>query len=195
MAGHEARDERLRALLLSAGRRDGRSRADFAELYRLTAAKLLGVALRILRRQDWAEDVLQESFVNIWNHSANYQPALAAPMTWMTSIVRNRSLDWLRRPRQEDATDDSAVFEAVASDRPGPLEQLETASEAGAVSRCMETLDDRQRESVRIAFFEGLTHVELAERLDQPLGTVKTWVRRGLLKLKTCLETQGIRQA
>jgi RNA polymerase sigma-70 factor (ECF subfamily) len=195
MAGHEARDLRLRALLLSAGRRDAHSRADFAELYRLTAAKLLGVALRILRRQDWAEDVLQESFVNIWNHSASYQPALAAPMTWMTSIVRNRSLDWLRRPRQEDATDDPTVFEAVASDQPGPLELLESSSEAGAVSRCLDTLDDRQRETVRIAFFEGLTHVELAERLGQPLGTVKTWVRRGLLKLKTCLEAQGIRQA
>lgn len=195
MAGNDARDERLRALLLSAGRRDERSRADFAELYRLTAAKLLGVALRILRRQDWAEDVLQESYVNIWNHSANYQPALAAPLTWMTSIVRNRSLDWLRRPRQEDATDDASVFEAVASTDPGPLERIEASSEAGALARCLETLDDRQRETVRIAFFEGLTHVELAQRLGQPLGTVKTWVRRGLQKLKSCLETQGIRQA
>lgn len=187
MVERAARDERLRELLAAAGRRDAGAQAAFAELYGLCSAKLFGVALRILRRQDWAEDVLQECFVSIWNHSANYQASLAAPMTWMTSIVRNRCLDWLRRPHLEDATDDDKVFESVESPEPGPLDLLQQTADARAIAQCLQTLDERQRQAVHVAFFEGLTHTELSERLGQPLGTVKTWVRRGLLRLKDCL--------
>lgn len=192
MAGTSDQEERLRNLLSAAGRRDSGSQAAFAELYRSTSAKLFGVALRILRRRDWAEEVLQECFVNIWKHSASYQPGLSAPMTWMTSIVRNRCLDWLRRPNLEDTTDDDTIFDKVESTASGPLDDLERNSEAGIVLRCLATLDEKQREAVSVAFFEGLTHIELAHKLGQPLGTVKTWVRRGLLKLKQCLGSAGI---
>ena len=175
----------LHGLLARCALRDQRA---FAELYRLSAAKLNAVALRILRSQDWAEEVLQESFVNIWNHAADYSQAKSAPMTWMTSIVRNRALDWLRRPRQEDGGEEyQALVEAVADESPGPLQQLLDSREAHALARCLETLDGQQRRSIMLAFFHGLTHSELARQLNQPLGSVKTWIRRGLEQLKGCL--------
>ena len=192
MAAHPEFDQRLRDLLAAAGRRDAGSQPAFSELYRSTSAKLFGVALRILRRQDWAEEVLQECYVNIWKHSASYQAGLSAPMTWMTSIVRNRCLDWLRRPNLEDTTDDDQVFDGVESAEPGPLAMLEQSTEAGAIARCLQSLEEKQRHAISIAYFEGLTHTELAQKLGQPLGTVKTWVRRGLLKLKDCLGAAGI---
>lgn len=161
----------------------------FAELYRRTSSKLLGVALRILRRQDWAEDVLQESFVNIWHHAQDYTQARSAPMTWMTSIVRNRSLDWLRRPREETPDDFELMLDYTSDDRPGPLERLTDSADAKRLARCLEQLEPSQRQTIALAFYHGLTHSELAEHLKAPLGTVKTWVRRGLEQLKSCLGT------
>jgi RNA polymerase sigma-70 factor (ECF subfamily) len=167
-----------------------RDRAAFARLYQASSAKLYGVALRILRREDWAEEVLQECYVSIWTHAPDYRPGLAAPMTWMTSIVRNRCLDWLRRPRFELADEDGAITEAAQSDDPGPLADLERTRSAGAVARCLGELEARQRQAIALAFYDGLSHAELASHMREPLGTVKTWVRRGLLKLKSCLELQ-----
>jgi RNA polymerase sigma-70 factor (ECF subfamily) len=167
-----------------------RDRDAFARLYRASSAKLYGVALRILRREDWAEEVLQECYVSIWTHAPDYRPGLAAPMTWMTSIVRNRCLDWLRRPRLELADEDGAITEAAESDNPGPLAELERAKDAQAIARCLKDLEARQRQAIALAFYDGLSHAELASHLREPLGTVKTWVRRGLLKLKSCLELQ-----
>jgi len=161
----------------------------FGDLYQLTSAKLYGVALRILRRQDWAEEVLQECYVNIWIHAGDYAVAKSAPLTWMTSIVRNRCLDWLRRPQAEatGAEYDIAV-EAWQDNAPGPMESLLAASEAAAVARCLQQLESKQRQSIMLAFFHGLSHTELARHMQQPLGTVKTWVRRGLERLKGCLD-------
>ncbi len=192
MATSPEHNQRLQELLAAAARRDAAAQAAFAALYQATSSKLFGVALRILRREDWAEEVLQECYVNIWNHSATYKLQLSAPMTWMTSIVRNRCLDWLRRPRMEDATGDNAVFEAVESPEPGPLALLEQSTEARVIAGCMAKLDVKQRHAVSIAFYEGLTHTELAEKMGEPLGTVKTWVRRGLTKLKDCLGAAGL---
>jgi RNA polymerase sigma-70 factor (ECF subfamily) len=192
MATSSEQNQRLQELLAAASRRDDGSLAAFEALYQGTSSKLFGVALRILRREDWAEEVLQECYVSIWRHCADYQLQLSAPMTWMTSIVRNRCLDLLRRPNFEDPTDDDGVFDAFESAEPGPLAELERSAEAGAIARCMGSLDEKQRQAIRMAFFEGLTHVELAQKLDQPLGTVKTWVRRGLMKLKDCLGAAGI---
>jgi len=160
----------------------------FAELYQLTSAKLYGVALRILRRQDWAEEVLQECYVNVWNHAGDYAAARSAPLTWMTSIVRNRCLDWLRRPRTETTGEEYDIaVEAWRDDAPGPMEQLMASTEAAALARCLQQLEAKQRQSIMLAFFNGLSHSELANHMKQPLGTVKTWVRRGLERLKGCL--------
>ena len=178
-------DPLLPGLLAGCARRD---RDAFSKLYQATSPKLYGVALRILRREDWAEEVLQECYVSIWTHAPEYRPALAAPMTWMTSIVRNRCLDWLRRPRFEVADEDGAIVESAESENPGPLAELERAKDAQALARCLKGLEARQRQAIALAFYDGLSHSELASHLREPLGTVKTWVRRGLLRLKTCLE-------
>lgn len=175
----------LAALLAACGRRD---RTAFERLYRATAPKLFGVAARILRRDDWAEEVLQDCYVSIWHHAQDYTPGLAQPLTWMTSIVRNRCLDWLRKPAIELPDEDDAIAGATPGDAPGPLAQLERFSEAAAVTRCLATLDAKQRQSIALAFYEGLSHAEIASHLRAPLGSVKTWVRRGLARLKTCLE-------
>src|SRR5512145_852551 len=122
--------DRLQALAARCALRD---QVAFAELYRLAAGKLYAVALRILRREDWAEEVLQESFVNIWNHAGEYAAQKSAPMTWMTAIVRNRALDWLRRPNREHGSDDYDVLvEALADDAPDPEQALQGGRQARA---------------------------------------------------------------
>jgi len=185
MATDPETQARLTALLGQCALKNQRA---FADLYQLTSAKLYGVALRILRRQDWAEEVLQECYVNIWNHAADYAAAKSAPLTWMTSIVRNRCLDWLRRPQTEATGDEYDIaVEAWRDDSPGPLDSLVASGEAGALARCLEQLEAKQRQCILLAFFNGLSHSELASHMKQPLGTVKTWVRRGLERLKTCL--------
>ena len=181
----DAQAARLAELLAQAALKNQRA---FADLYELTAPKLYGVALRILRRQDWAEEVLQECYVNIWNHAGDYAVQKSAPLTWMTSIVRNRCLDWLRRPRTEATGEEYDIaVEAWQDDAPGPMEQLMASSEAAALARCLQQLEAKQRQSIMLAFFNGLSHSELASHMQQPLGTVKTWVRRGLERLKGCL--------
>jgi RNA polymerase sigma-70 factor (ECF subfamily) len=176
---------RLAELLAQAALKNQRA---FAELYELTAPQLFGVALRILRRRDWAEEVLQECYVNIWSHAGDYAVQKSAPLTWMTSIVRNRSLDWLRRPQREATGDEYDVaVDAWQDEAPGPLERLAASSEAAALERCLRQLEAKQRQSIMLAFFHGLSHSELAGHMKQPLGTVKTWIRRGLERLKGCL--------
>ena len=180
----------LGALLARCALRDQRA---CAELYRLTSSKLFGVALRIVRREDWAEEVLQEGFVNIWNHAAEYALDRSAPMTWMTSIVRNRALDWARRPRHEETSEDyDLIIESVRDDALGPLDQLARSAESSALARCLQELDSAQRQSIMLAFQHGLSHAELAAHLREPLGTVKTWIRRGLERLKGCLAGAGL---
>jgi RNA polymerase sigma-70 factor (ECF subfamily) len=177
--------ERLAGLL---GRCALGNQGAFADLYSLTSAKLFGVALRILRRQDWAEDVLQECYVSIWNHAGDYAAARSAPLTWMTSIVRNRCLDWLRRPQSETTGEEYEIaVEAWQDESAGPMEQLAAAGDAAALARCLEQLEPKQRQSIVLAFFHGLSHSELSGHMKEPLGTVKTWVRRGLERLKGCL--------
>ena len=182
-------NDELKKLLLACSRRD---QAAFARLYEATSGKLFGVAVRILKREDWAEEVLQDCYVNIWNHAGSYTASLSAPMTWMTSIVRNRCLDWLRRPQVEIVLgsvdpEGEDPLEAMPSDSPGPLELLAQSKHARAIADCLRALEGNPRQAIMLAFFEGLSHAELALHMHQPLGTVKTWVRRGLERLKGCL--------
>jgi RNA polymerase sigma-70 factor (ECF subfamily) len=184
-----AQNKLLEGLLAACARRDQEA---FSRLYRATSPKLFGVAVRILRREDWAEEVVQDCYVSIWNNAGSYSAGLSAPMTWMTSIVRNRCLDWLRRPnlevvlsRPDDDGDDP--LEAIAADGPGPLDRLAQSGDAKALAACLGRLEAKQRQAIMLAFYDGLSHSELASHLRQPLGTVKTWVRRGLERLKGCL--------
>jgi RNA polymerase sigma-70 factor (ECF subfamily) len=177
------------ALMARCALRDQRA---FAELYRYSAAKLYGVALRILRREDWAQEVLQESFVNIWEHLPLYDAARRAPMTWMTAIVRNRALDWLRRPRPDEASPDyDLLIEAIPDHAPGPEALLASGQDARALATCMGRLPAQQRQVLALAYLHGLSHSELAKQMRQPLGTIKTWVRRALHELRDCMHSLG----
>jgi len=176
----------LVALLAACARRD---RASFTRLYELTSAKLFGVALRIVRQEGLAEEVLQDCYIRIWNRAQDYREGVAAPMTWMSSIVRNRCLDFLRRPNPEVIDVEGDLIDAVASDNPGPLEVLERDKDSAALARCLKELEGKQRQAILLAFYDGMSHSELARHLREPLGTVKTWVRRGLLKLRSCLDS------
>ena len=185
------RNARLMELLARTALSDQKA---FAELYRATSPHLYAVALRILREAPVAEEALQESFVNVWHHARSYVAAKSQPLTWLTSIVRNRCLDQLRRREVETVTmDDDDEASHVAADDPTPLEQLLSGTDARAVGACVETLDAGQKQAIALAFFQGLSHAELARHLRQPLGTVKSWVRRGLERLRACLEATGAR--
>ena len=177
---------RLAALLAQAG---VGNRAAFADLYDATKSKLFAVSLRIVRERHIAEEVLQDSFVNIWNNATKYAVAQSAPMTWMTAIVRNRSLDIVRRPFLEVQDEDDYFAINMEDERPGPEDQLVARRDQMKIERCMKGLDGEQQQTISLAFFQGLSHSEVADHLGKPLGTVKTHIRRGLLKLKGCLES------
>jgi RNA polymerase sigma factor (sigma-70 family) len=187
------RSRDLAALLARAGIGD---KAAFATLYQRTSAHLFGVVLRINRDRAQAEDILQEVYVNVWRAASGFDAAQSQPLTWLTSIARNRAIDSLRRQQAQPQVqthsasqdEDEDVYDQMADDKPGPLDLLSRASDARALGACMETLGAQQRQSVALAFFDGLSHAEVAEQLRQPLGTVKSWVRRALLSLKACLE-------
>jgi RNA polymerase sigma-70 factor (ECF subfamily) len=168
--------------------------AAFAELYRLAAPHLYGVALRILREPALAEDLLQEAFVNVWHHAGSYNAAKAKPQTWLTSIVRNRCLDQLRRREPDTVTltrDEDEPEMELEGMGPTPEELLLSGADANSVRSCIEGLEGGQRQAIALAFVQGLSHAELAQHLRQPLGTVKSWVRRGLERLKKCLDAAG----
>jgi RNA polymerase sigma factor (sigma-70 family) len=191
------RSRDLAALLARAGLGD---RAAFATLYERSSAHLLAVVLRINRDRAQAEDILQEVYVNVWRAAQSFDAAQSQPLTWLTRIARNRAIDSLRRHQTQPqmqtlhSTSSSAndedpdVYDSVADDAAGPLELLSRASDARALSHCMQGLSAQQRQSVALAFYDGLSHAEVAEKLNQPLGTVKSWVRRALQSLKSCLD-------
>lgn len=187
----------LSGLLARAGLGD---RAAFATLYERTSAHLLGVVMRIQRDRTLAEDILQEVYVNVWRSAQSFDAAQSQPLTWLTSVARNRAIDSLRRAQAQPQLktnitttsiddEETDVYDTVADDAPGPLDLLSRASDARALSACMQGLSAPQRQSVALAFFDGLSHAEVAEAMRQPLGTVKSWVRRALMSLKSCLDS------
>ena len=165
--------------------------AALKELYDLTSSKLYGVAIRVVTNREWAEDVLQEAFLNIWRIAGDYKASLSPPMAWMGLVVRSRGLDFLRR-RTSDRADavlelDDVMTDTVAGDSPNPLDTTQASEQANALHLCLSKLDNKQREVVSLAYMRDLSHAELAEQLKLPLGTVKTWIRRGLEQLRGCM--------
>jgi RNA polymerase sigma-70 factor (ECF subfamily) len=180
--------QQLRSWLAAAAGRDAQA---FRSLYNATSPKLFGYALRILHKRELAEEVLQESFVSIWNSARGYQSQLAAPMTWMAAIVRNKAFDALRRSDDTVEIDvdtfDSRIMQALQDPAATPIEALQLSSDAKALAHCMSMLEGLQRQVIGMAFYHDLSHSEVAQRMAIPIGTVKTWIRRSLERLKTCL--------
>ena len=161
------------------------------ELYDMTSSKLYGVAVRVVTNRDWAEDALQEAFINIWRIAGDYKSTLSPPMAWMALVVRSRGLDFLRRRASEraDRTQvlDDVISDTVAGDSPNPMDSAQASQQAKALHNCLSQLENKQREVVSLAYMRDLSHGELAEQLKLPLGTVKTWIRRGLEQLRGCM--------
>lgn len=164
-------------------------RAAFERLYRQTSAQLFGLTLRIVRDQDLAAEVLQEGFVKIWSHAGDFRPERATAMTWMGSILRNQAIDQIRRAAARPTlTEPVEELHWLADEADGPQDQVEQAQQNRILHACLEQLEGPQRRAMVLAYFHGLTHEELAAHMDKPLGTVKSWLRRGLLRLKKCLD-------
>jgi RNA polymerase sigma-70 factor (ECF subfamily) len=178
----EARQRLVEALVATGGE----DRSAFRTLYRLTSAKLFGVCLRICGDRQAAEDVLSEVYLTIWKRAGAFEPGRASPISWLATIARNRAIDWRRSSgrappaRVEDIAD-------LADDRASAEDVMLVDQRAAQLHLCLDQLEQRQRDAIRTAFFDGLTYAELAARDAVPLGTMKSWVRRGLMRLKDCL--------
>ncbi|WP_256124620.1 sigma-70 family RNA polymerase sigma factor [Pseudomonas yamanorum] len=163
------------------------NRQAFETLYRSVSPRLHGIALRFMGRQDLAEEVLQESFVRIWFNASRYEAHLSAPLTWMINITRNLAIDQLRKHREQPLSDGQQ--DAMADESPSAHELLDSEREAHALNRCLDSLEGMQRQSITVAYFQGLSCSELADHLAAPLGSVKSWIRRGMERLRRCLES------
>lgn len=164
----------------------GRDRAAFAELYRRTSAQLFGIALRILRQREEAEDVLQESFVAVWNRVGSFDPGKGSVMTWLVTLLRHRAID--RRRRRAHLEDRTGSEEDLLALSAGAADAADRGASLAALEKCLGTLDDMPRRAILLAYAYGYTHEELAARLATPIGTIKSWVRRSLERLKRCLD-------
>jgi RNA polymerase sigma factor (sigma-70 family) len=178
-----------RSLIAAAlARIPGGDRAALQTVYRLTSAKLFGVCLRILGERAEAEDVLQEVFVTVWRKAADFDAARASPMTWLIAIARNRAIDRLRASRRNRSMAPIEAAGDIADVAPMADSALEYAQENVRLHGCLGELAAHERAALRGAFFDGNTYEELAARMTVPLGTMKSWIRRAMIKLKACLE-------
>ncbi|MBN8980006.1 MAG: sigma-70 family RNA polymerase sigma factor [Rhizobiales bacterium] len=166
--------------------------AAFERLYQNTRAKLFGVVLRILRRQDLAEEVIQEAYVKIWNSAGQFNPGIASPITWMVSIARNRAIDVVRKRSETSIEEEPAAME-VASDTPEPLARREMTEELKRILECVGQLDPERQKLVLLAYYNGWSREQLAEKFDTPLNTVKTWLRRSMIEIRECLGLDLVR--
>lgn len=162
-----------------------------SKLYELTSAKLFGLCLKIVSRQDIAEDVLQDSFINVWHKADQFRGDKGSAMSWLVGIVRNKSIDWIRKnPIGRDVNDE------ILLDSQDFMVQMENAhidsgtssTDTQALIDCMDELDDAQRKAISNVYYQGFTHKEYSSKSGHPLGTIKSWIRRGLQALKGCLE-------
>lgn len=163
------------------------SQAALKRLYELESRRLYGIALRIVRRPEVAADVLQDAFIQVWQNARSFSAERGAGPAWLTGIVRFRALDALRKHSREVLSDDPTLGDGAVE--PDVIERIDANAEGRALRRCLDALEDNQRRCVLLAFVDGFSHAEIAGRLAAPLGSVKSWVRRGLLALRSCLES------
>ena len=181
-------ESRRRQLVAAINRLAGGDRAALRLIYAETSAKLFGTCLRILGDRSEAEDVLQDVYLAVWRKAASFDERVASPITWLVAIARNRSIDRLR----SQATSRVNVPIEAAAEVPdaslSAVERLEISEDQARLRDCLQELEERQAAAIRAAFLEGFTYEQLAEKASVPLGTMKSWIRRGLMKLRTCLE-------
>ena len=163
------------------------SQAALAEIYEATSAKLFGICLRILGDRGEAEDALQDIYLNVWRKAGSFDPERASPITWLATLARNRSIDRLRAMGGRRSEPVEAALD-IADPTPDAAARMESSESTARLTGCIGELETRRAEAIRTAFYEGATYAELADRTGVPLGTMKSWVRRGLLQLKECLE-------
>lgn len=162
----------------------------FRQLYQASSPHLFGLLLRMLKRRDWAEEALQDCYLKVWQKAETYAPDKGAPLTWLMTVARYRALDLLRIKRPEvempeEGEEAPLTFEDQSED---PQARAVEQEGLGQLQDCMKGLQTEEQRSVLLAYYEGYTHQELAAAMKAPLGTVKSWVRRGLQKLRECLE-------
>jgi RNA polymerase sigma factor (sigma-70 family) len=182
-------DTHLIALLEKIAQRD---QAALRALYDLTSGRLYGLALRVVTRSEWAEDVIQDAFIAVWRNAPDYRHSLSPPMAWMGMLVRSRALDLLRRQKtQRDESKtielDSEMSDVLEGDSNDPLHDAMISQEAFLLKQCLGRLETKQRQVISLAYLRDLSHSDLATSLGLPLGTVKTWIRRGLQQLRVCM--------
>jgi RNA polymerase sigma-70 factor (ECF subfamily) len=166
----------------------GGSRNAFESLYRATSSKLFSVCLRVLSDRAEAEDVLQEVFTTIWHKAHQFDPNRASPIAWLAMIARNKAIDRVRAQPARGTLAPIEFADDIADTGASPLQTAVSADERDRLEACMGQLDARRQSLIRAAFFDGSTYEELAQRIASPLGSVKSWIRRGLLQLRGCLE-------
>ncbi|MCA0434672.1 MAG: sigma-70 family RNA polymerase sigma factor [Proteobacteria bacterium] len=159
----------------------------FGKLYDATSAKLFGICLRVLKDRTDAEDVLQETYVKIWNNAGRYRTTGYSPITWLVTIARNQAIDRLRSRKPE--SDELAAAEDVADSAVTPEQALLQGNEGGRLRQCLEKLPPDRADAVKAAYMEGYSYQELADRLGQPINTIRTWLRRSLASLRECLSS------
>ncbi len=158
----------------------------FGDLYDATSAKLYGIVLRILRRRDLADEVLQEVYVKIWERAGDFDPSRGSPITWMATIARNRALDEARK-QSPVSIEDAPEALNIPSDDPLPLQLAETAEDVRRLHVCLDRLEPKKRELVILAYMNGATREELSQRYGHPVATIKTWLHRSIAQLRSCL--------
>ncbi len=181
-------DVARKQLVAALARVAGGDRTALRLLYRDTSAKLFGVCLRILRDNGEAEDVLQEVYITVWRNAAAFDPERASPITWLVAIARNRSIDRLRAGAKARRMQPIGDALDVSDAAPSALAQVESGEEHKRLLDCLGELEPRHAAAIRGAFLDGATYEELAQRVDVPLGTMKSWIRRSLMRLRDCLE-------
>jgi RNA polymerase sigma factor (sigma-70 family) len=181
-------DAARKQLVAALARIAGGDRGALALVYRDTSAKLFAVCVRILRDEGEAEDVLQDVYTTVWQRAGTFDPARASPITWLVAIARNRSIDRLRSGAMAVRTRTMEEADDVSDNAPNALAQIESLQEERRLTDCLGELEPRHAVAIRFAFLDGMTYDELARRMDVPLGTMKSWIRRSLLRLRECLE-------
>jgi RNA polymerase sigma-70 factor (ECF subfamily) len=165
------------------------NRAAFETLYRDTSSRLFGICLRVLNERAEAEEVLQEVYTSVWRKAAQFDATRAGALSWLSMMARNRSIDRLRAMPARNTRSALELADEIEDPGASPAQQAETLTDRARLENCLKQLEPKRHSLIRAAFFDGSTYEELAARIEAPLGSVKSWIRRGLMQLRTCLES------